>query len=363
MSSRESNEARMQRLISEGIAAAMAVNVNANVNANANNQVGCSHKTFMASLPQEFSGTEGPIGLTRWFEKIESIFRVSRVCEEDKDDHPLSSSGELEKLETKLKNLKMKGTDINAYDQRFFELKLLCPNAYPDEDCKIEAYIDELFEQIETGIESSEPQTIEAAISMAYKLNDKILRRGKKSACSKQGHIAKDCKVIMPDTAPPAASSGNNGGNGNGKSKKGGGTQKVCYECGKPGHFRDTCPNKKTTENASGRAFNINSRDAMEDPKLVTGTFLVNDLSVYVLFNLGTDLSFVSSKFSPKIKTPLTPLNRTYLVEVANGKVLTAKSVYGKCNINLAGRDFEVDLIPIDLGSFDVVIGIDWFPL
>ncbi|XP_071687348.1 uncharacterized protein [Rutidosis leptorrhynchoides] len=216
---------------------------------------------------------------------------------------------------------------------------------------------------------------------MAHKLNDKVLRRGNKTSlgeasdevtkkadkgfcsimcnqCSKHGHIAKDCKVVIPNALPPAAGGGN--GNGNGKSKNGG-TQKVCYECGKHGHFRDMCPNKKkTAENTRGRAFNINVRDAEEDPKLVTGMFSVNDLSVYVLFDSGADLIFVSNKFSPKIKTPLTPLDRIYAVEVANGKVANGKSVYRKCNIKLADRDFEVDLVHIELGSFDVVIGMDW---
>ncbi|XP_071687595.1 uncharacterized protein [Rutidosis leptorrhynchoides] len=133
------------------------------------------------------------------------------------------------------------------------------------------------------------------------------------------------------------------------------------YECGKPGHFRDTCPDKKkTAENVCGKAFNINARDAEEDPKLVTGMCSVNDLSIYVLFDSGADLSFLSNKFSPKIKTPLTPLDIIYAVEVANGKVLTAMTVYRKCNIRLADRDFEVDLVPIELGIFDVVIGMDW---
>ncbi|XP_071714458.1 uncharacterized protein [Rutidosis leptorrhynchoides] len=37
----------------------------------------------------------------------------------------------------------------------------------------------------------------------------------------------------------------------------------------------------------------------------------------------------------------------------------TAK-IYGDCTSNLEGKMFLVDLMPIKLGSFDVVVGMDW---
>ncbi|XP_071714567.1 uncharacterized protein [Rutidosis leptorrhynchoides] len=463
MPPRESTEARFQRLLAEGIAAAtaaMATTLQNNINNNGNNgngngnHDGCSHKTFMGSKPQEFCGTEGPVGLSRWFEKLESIFRASRVREEDKvnfasctlknsaltwwNNHVSAIGndvayglsweafkqkmitrycprGELKKLETELKNLKMKGNDIDAYDQRFFELTLLCPNVFPTEDLKIEAYIEGLSDLIEVGVESSEPQTIEAAIAMAHKLNDKILRKAKKissgetgnevakkdesgkrkwesnrnsnhnqhkkhnnsgskqgnqrqrcprcyknhtgfctavcSKCNKQGHIAQDCKSSISNTAAKEPI--------NGKDKVV--APRVCYGCGKPGHFIDSCPDKKKNGgNARGRAFNINVKDAKEDPELVTGTFSVNNLLLHVLFDSGADSCFVSSKLSPKIITPLSTLDGKYTVEVANGKLLKAEKVYRNCSITLGDRSFDLDLIPIELGSFDVIIGMDW---
>ncbi|XP_071734275.1 uncharacterized protein [Rutidosis leptorrhynchoides] len=323
--------------------------------------------------------------------------------------------GELKKLETELKNLKMKGNDIDAYDQRFFELILLCPTAFPTEDLKIEAYIEGLSDLIEVGGESSEPQTIEAAIAMEHKLNDKILCKEKKissgetsnevakkdesgkrkwesncnsnhnqhekhnnsgskqgnqhktcprcykhhtgyctvvcSKFNKQGHIAQDCKSSISNTAAKEPI--------NGKHKVA--VPRVCYGCRKPGYFIDLCPDKKKNSgNARGRAFNINVRDAEEDPELVTATFSVNNLLLHVLFDSGADLCFVSNKLSPKIITPLSTLDRKYTVEVASGKLLKAKKVYRNCSITLGDRSFELDMIPIELGSFDVIIGMDW---
>ncbi|XP_071695848.1 uncharacterized protein [Rutidosis leptorrhynchoides] len=140
------------------------------------------------------------------------------------------------------------------------------------------------------------------------------------SNCNKQGHISSDCKSSVSNTAAKEPTKGNDKV----------AAPKVCYGCGKPGHFIDSCPDKKKNGgNVRGRAFNINVRDAEEDPELVTGTFSVNNLLVHVLFDSGADLCFVSSKLSPRIITPLSTLDRKYIVEVASG-------------------------------SFDIIIGMDW---
>ncbi|GKB26581.1 hypothetical protein Tco_0865982 [Tanacetum coccineum] len=45
---------------------------------------GCSYKTFRNCQPHSFNGTEGVVGLTRWFEKMEQVFEISKCVEEDK---------------------------------------------------------------------------------------------------------------------------------------------------------------------------------------------------------------------------------------------------------------------------------------
>lgn len=45
---------------------------------------GCSHKTFMSGKPHPFNGTEGAVGLTRWFEKFEQVFGTCKCAEDDK---------------------------------------------------------------------------------------------------------------------------------------------------------------------------------------------------------------------------------------------------------------------------------------
>ncbi|GKE40112.1 hypothetical protein Tco_1463517, partial [Tanacetum coccineum] len=38
---------------------------------------GCSYKEFLNCKPRTFNKTEGEVRLTRWFEKMESVFRIS----------------------------------------------------------------------------------------------------------------------------------------------------------------------------------------------------------------------------------------------------------------------------------------------
>nr|GFA97482.1 hypothetical protein [Tanacetum cinerariifolium] len=45
---------------------------------------GCSYKTFMNYKPHSFNGTEGVVGLKRWFKKMEQVFEICKCTEDDK---------------------------------------------------------------------------------------------------------------------------------------------------------------------------------------------------------------------------------------------------------------------------------------
>nr|GEV88607.1 putative reverse transcriptase domain-containing protein [Tanacetum cinerariifolium] len=50
----------------------------------------------------------------------------------------------------------------------------------------------------------------------------------------------------------------------------------------------------------------------------------------------------------------------SYEVELANGRVVSMNTVLKGCTLNLVNHIFEINLMPIKLGTFDVIIGIDW---
>ncbi|XP_071738870.1 uncharacterized protein [Rutidosis leptorrhynchoides] len=124
--------------------------------------------------------------------------------------------------------------------------------------------------------------------------------------------------------------------------------------------MKNQCPNAKKDGNAKGRAFNISTKGARENPDLVTGTFLLNNCIAYVLFDSGADRSFISKDFSTVINVPPTALDTKYIIELANGKTLKVDKIFQGCALTLADKLFEVDLMPVELGSFDVIIGMDW---
>ncbi|GJY04090.1 hypothetical protein Tco_0370030 [Tanacetum coccineum] len=93
---------------------------------------GCTYKEFLNCQPLNFKGTKGAVGLAHWFEKMEYVFHISNC------DVECQVKSEIKKLETELWNLKVKGTDVESYTQRFQELVLLCSRMVPDESDKVE---------------------------------------------------------------------------------------------------------------------------------------------------------------------------------------------------------------------------------
>nr|GEZ57772.1 reverse transcriptase domain-containing protein [Tanacetum cinerariifolium] len=96
------------------------------------------------------------------------------------------------------------------------------------------------------------------------------------------------------------------------------------------------------------------------DANVVTGTFLLNNQYASILFDTGADISFVSTTFSTQINiTPLT-LDHCYDVELADGRIIRLNTILRGCTLNLLNHPFNIDLMPVELGSFDVIIDMDW---
>ncbi|KAD4584296.1 hypothetical protein E3N88_21897 [Mikania micrantha] len=104
----------------------------------------------------------------------------------------------------------------------------------------------------------------------------------------------------------------------------------------------------------------ISAEEAKVTSDVVTGTFLLNSISAYILFDSGASRSFISAKFVHHPSFVLEKLPAPLEVEVADSKSFLAFDIYRNCKLTIEGEDYSVDLIPMVLGEFDVVIGMDW---
>nr|GEX33466.1 hypothetical protein [Tanacetum cinerariifolium] len=109
------------------------------------------------------------------------------------------------------------------------------------------------------------------------------------------------------------------------------GSQPQFVECREKGHTRNYCPKKKNPQGEEARRRDYVIKEANKDqgPNVVMGTFLLNNCYATVLFDSGSDKSFVNTSFS-------------HLIDID-------PAIF-----------FKIDLMPIELGTFDVIIGMDW---
>ncbi|GKB42608.1 reverse transcriptase domain-containing protein [Tanacetum coccineum] len=142
---------------------------------------------FIKCKPLYFKGTEGVVELTQWFERMETVFRISNCTVENqikfatcKDWTNLKKMmndkycprGAIKKLKVEMWNLKVKGTDVISYNQRFQELALMCVMMFPEESDKIEKYVGG-FHMIHGSVIASKPKTMHDEIEFATELMDK----------------------------------------------------------------------------------------------------------------------------------------------------------------------------------------------
>ncbi|GJW88597.1 putative reverse transcriptase domain-containing protein [Tanacetum coccineum] len=90
------------------------------------------------------------------------------------------------------------------------------------------------------------------------------------------------------------------------------------------------------------------------------GRFLHNNRYASVLFDSGSNKSFVNTRFCHLIDIHLDKRDFSYEIELADGKVVSTNTVLRGCSLNLVNHLFEIDLMPIKLGTFAVIIGMDF---
>nr|GFA67893.1 reverse transcriptase domain-containing protein [Tanacetum cinerariifolium] len=105
---------------------------------------------------------------------------------------------------------------------------------------------------------------------------------------------------------------------------------------------------------------NVENKRIFDNHQKDNRTFLLNNDYASMLFDSGAHKSFVSSTFSALLDITPSTLDVSYAVELADRRISKTIIVLRGCTLGLLGHPFNKDLMPLELGSFDVIIGIDW---
>nr|GFB72104.1 hypothetical protein [Tanacetum cinerariifolium] len=231
--------AQLQEMIDQGVTAALAArdalrSTNGDHSHNCGTGVRrteratrkCTYADFLKCQPLPFKGTEGVASLSQWCERIESVFHISNCAVENQVKfatctlHSIALTwwnthvkivghdaaygmpwktlmkmmtdkycprNEIKKLEMELWDMKVKGTDLASYTQRYQELALLCGRMFSEESDKIEKYNRGLPDIIHGSVVVSKPKTMQEAVEIAIELVVKKIRTfAKRETASKR---------------------------------------------------------------------------------------------------------------------------------------------------------------------------------
>ncbi|KAJ0578601.1 putative nucleotidyltransferase, Ribonuclease H [Helianthus annuus] len=144
----------------------------------------------------------------------------------------------------------------------------------------------------------------------------------------------------------------------------------VCYKCYQPGHKKSECPDlvgKKDTKEspieapkAKARSFQLTAAEAKAEPDVVSGIFAINPITARVLFDTGANKSFISHGFIRHPSFVLTKLSVPLEVEIGDIKSFIVCDVCQGCKLSIDDEEYLIDLIPMSMGEFQVVVGMDW---
>nr|GEW73781.1 putative reverse transcriptase domain-containing protein [Tanacetum cinerariifolium] len=156
-------DAQLQALINRGIAVVLAEHdADRSKNGDNSNDSGtgerrqmttpreCTYTDFLKCQPISFQGLERVVGLTRWLEKMESVFQINNCTVA---------------CQVKFASCTLQGSALTWWNSHM--------RMFPEESAKVERYIGGLSNMIHGSVKASKPQSIQEAIEFATEMIDK----------------------------------------------------------------------------------------------------------------------------------------------------------------------------------------------
>ncbi|GKA77974.1 putative reverse transcriptase domain-containing protein [Tanacetum coccineum] len=268
----------------------------------------------------------------------------------------------------------------------------MCPKMVPMEEDRVEKFIRGLPDNIQGNVIAAEPTRLQDAVRIANNLMDQKLKGyAMKNAENKRkfDNSQKDNRGQQPPNKRQ-----NVGGQNVARAYTAANNERRVYNaplplcnkckfhhegpctvrCGKckKGHYKSDClklkdqnhgnktGNKNGVGEARGKAYVLGGGDANPYLNIITCTFLLNNHYAYVLFDSGADQSFVLTTFSTLLDMIPDTLDVSYAVELADGRIFETNTILRGCTLGLLGHPFKIDQMLVKIGSFNVIIGMDW---
>ncbi|GJR23402.1 reverse transcriptase domain-containing protein [Tanacetum coccineum] len=340
------HHAQLQAMIDQGVSAALAAR-DANRNGNDSHTSGtggrrterivreCTYQDFMKCKPLYFKGTEElldchqdaaispcPSAMT-WADLRKNM--TDKYCPRN----------EMKKLEAELWNLKVKGTDVIGYNQRYQKLALLYVRMFPEESDKTERYISGLPDMIHGNIVASKSKTMQEAVEMATELMDKkvitIAERqaeNKRKGLVKGSHTGDLNPYVLNATITTTVHVLQNAINATKLAillvTVGVWEMPTMLTIKDTGHLSK---NHVGNDRAPAKVYVVGRAGTNPDSNVVTGTFLLNNRYASILFDTGADRSFVSTAFSSQMDITPSTLDHYYDVELADGRIIGLNTI------------------------------------
>nr|GFA06680.1 hypothetical protein [Tanacetum cinerariifolium] len=392
--------AQLQTMIDQGVTAALAAcdalrSTNGDDSHNSRTGVRrtkraareCTYTDFIKCQPLPFKGTEGTVG-------HDAAYGMSWKTLMKMMTDKYFPRNDIRKLEMELCELKVMGTDLARYTQRFQELALLCGRMFSKESDKVEKYVGSLFDMIHVSVVASKPKTMQEAIEIATELMDKKIRTFAERETASKRKFENTSRTTQNQQQQQSNKRQNTGRvytSASGKKKQYGGSRPLCAKCNyhhdgpcapkccncnKFGHATRDCRNTANTNNANNqrgterecpklknnnnhgnqggrnnapaRVYAVGCAGTDPDANVITGKFLLNNRYASILFDTGADRSFVSTTFSTQINVTLSTLDHCYDVELADERIIGLNTILRGCTLNLLNHQFNIDLMPVE---------------
>ncbi|GJW91689.1 reverse transcriptase domain-containing protein [Tanacetum coccineum] len=292
-----------------------------------------NYKEFISCQPFYFKGTEGAVGLIHWFKRIESVFSRSKCTEENKVTF---ATGTLTDDALSWWNAYAQPIGIDQANQiTWTELKRLLTTKYCPRT-EVRKMEDELYNLI---IKGNNLKPYVRRFQELTVLCPNMVPNTEKLLEAFIGGLPRSVEGNVTASKPQTLEEAINI------------AQRLMDQVTKHTLVKVSSDNKRKFDDR--RTFKTSYRNSKKEGKKLSK--LIRPLQLRIV-----DKSFISISLASMLNIPPITIDTFYDIKMADENLVSTNTVIQGATLTLLNQPFKINLMPIKLGSFDVVIGMDW---